>query len=126
MNIRGTFIFVIVASLWLAVHAAAQTSALLQPHARIVQAVDESASVTLLGNVHPLIAVAAASESSVDIACRCHGVAIQECVGGSGRWYRGDNVHRLHQRQAWSLCGHADGGGRRTGQNGTGHSDHRR
>jgi len=63
MHIRSAFISGIVTCLWFAVQAPAQTSALSQPHARIVQSVDESSSVTLLGNVHPLIAAAAASAS---------------------------------------------------------------
>ncbi len=46
----------ILASLCLAGYAAGQTPSLPQPHARIVERVDENKTVTLRGNVHPLAA----------------------------------------------------------------------
>ena len=47
--------------------AAGQTPALSRPSARIIQSVDESATVALPGNVHPLAAAASATGTSIPV-----------------------------------------------------------
>ena len=63
MDIRSKLISGIVASFCLATQVMAQTSAFSQPHARILGAADESMSVTLSGNVHPLVTTTAEGDS---------------------------------------------------------------
>ena len=54
----------LIASLVFCAYVAAQTQPLATPQAQIVQAIDESRSVTLLGNVHPLSASANSSAAA--------------------------------------------------------------
>ena len=61
MPLRPPVITSVAASILLVLSASAQTLTLAAPHARLVQEVDETRTVTLVGNVHPLVAMANSS-----------------------------------------------------------------
>ena len=64
MSTRTRFLAVSLVSLCLAAYAAAESPRFATPHARIPKNVDESARVSLRGNVHPMVASTTTSEAA--------------------------------------------------------------
>jgi subtilase family serine protease len=64
MQSRNFFVSTVALSLSLCSYAAAQSLPVAQPQAQIVSPVDEAASVTLVGNVHPLVSAASSSKAA--------------------------------------------------------------
>jgi hypothetical protein len=67
MNIWRGFLCAISVCILLIANAAAQPAAQIRPTVRIHQSIDESQSVTVRGNVHPLLAAAFAKGASTAV-----------------------------------------------------------